>query len=55
MILNKMQQGNLFRMLNEGGAYGRGSEIHVTGEFVTRGSNLVATIKNYEKSISRTR
>ena len=55
LILNKVQQGNLFRMLNEGGAYGRGSEIHVTGEFVTRGSNLVATIKNYEKSISRTR
>ena len=50
-----MQQGNLFRMLNEGGAYGRGTEVHVTGEFVTKGSNLVATIKNYEKSISRTR
>ena len=55
MILNKVQQGNLFRMLNEGGAYGRGTEVHVTGEFVTKGSNLVATIKNYEKSISRTR
>ena len=55
LILNKVQQGNLFRMLNEGGAYGRGTEVHVTGEFVTKGSNLVATIKNYEKSISRTR
>ena len=55
MILNKMQQGNLFRMLNEGGAYGRGSEIRVTGELVGRGSNLVAVIRNQEKTNARTR
>ena len=55
LILNKVQQGNLFRMLNEGGAYGRGSEIRVTGELVGRGSNLVAVIRNQEKTNARTR
>lgn len=47
MILNKAQQGTLFSMLN--GKGGMGGNV----EFKIRGADLVGTINNYSKKISK--
>lgn len=54
MILNRVQQGRLFDILNNGGG-GRSSDVRVTGELVARGDNLVAVIRNSEKLNSKMR
>lgn len=53
MILNKTQQGNLFRMIAGGG--GRAGNVNVSGEFTVRGRDLVAVISNQERVNSRVR
>lgn len=50
MILNPMQQGNLFRALNNGGATG-GMAGKVS--FEISGSNLKGTLRNYEKKVNK--
>lgn len=52
MMLNKAQQGNLFNMINQGGAMGGTQNIRITGTLVGRGNDLVAVIDetNRQKS-----
>lgn len=48
MILNRTQQGNLFRILNEGGTYRR-EPVKVFGEFVLTGRQLKAVLKEQDR------
>ncbi|WP_270633503.1 phage tail tape measure protein [Parabacteroides goldsteinii] len=50
MILNQIQQGKLYNLIQDGG---KKQEIHITGELVGRGSNLVAVVDNYGRKQGR--
>jgi len=50
MILNPMQQSNLFRALDSGGATG-GMAGKVS--FEISGSNLKGTLRNYDKKVNK--
>lgn len=49
-VLTKMQQANLWHLLNgQSAGFGKGGDV----EFKIKGSDLVGTIKNYNKKISK--
>lgn len=50
MILNPMQQSNLFNALNGGGATGGGLK---NVEFTISGSTLKGCLKNYDNKMSK--
>lgn len=50
MILNKTQQGNLFRLLDSGGSNAMSQSLN----FKIKGSDLYGTLTNYKKSAGRT-
>lgn len=50
MILNQIQQGKLYNLIQDGG---KKQEIHITGELVGRGSNLVAVVDNFGRKQGR--
>lgn len=54
MILNRTQQGNLFRILNEGGTGGR-NDVNVKGEVVVSGDQMRILLANTERKRSRGR
>ena len=64
MILNRTQQGNLFRILNEGGTGGRNDvnvkgevvvDVNVKGEVVVSGDQMRILLANTERKRSRGR
>ena len=52
MILNQQQQGNLFKMLNEGRP-DRGSNLGGDVEFKIRGTELVGVLNNINRKNSK--
>ena len=51
MILNKNQQGNLFRLIQNGSIGGQGGDV----QFRISGKDLVGTLNNYNKYNSLTK
>lgn len=55
MILNNRQQGNLFRLLDNGTGRTSNSGLNGTVEFKIKGQELVGVISNYNKKMSKVR
>ena len=54
MILNRAQQNNLFRILNEGGNAG-GRDVNVTGQVVVTGEQMRILLANTDRKMRRGR
>ena len=53
MILNKKQQTNLYNQLDNAEVGRTKTDVNVTGELICRGSNLKATLNNYDSKMNK--